>query len=83
MEVMEKTIKEEWIDRFKAARNLLGSNWRIVLADSDPFFNTREGANWMNQAAGAASDSKRMQVDRIRKITVSMERAAGIEGRHI
>ncbi len=83
MEAICKPIKERLLDRFNKAREVVGVNWRQSLAQSDPFFNTLEGAGWMNQTTGAVSKSTRISVDRIERVTLALEKVAGIEGSHI
>lgn len=72
------TIKERLLKRFIRARNLVGKNWRGVLAANDPFFNTKLGSDYLTSVAQAVSDSSRGNVDRIERVTVALEKMAGI-----
>ncbi|WP_426292033.1 hypothetical protein ACN9ML_18520 [Dyadobacter endophyticus] len=83
MEAICKPIKERLLERFNNARKIVGASWRQALAESDPFFNTLEGAGWMNQTTGAATKSTRISVDRIERVTLALEKVAGIQGSHI
>ena len=72
------TIKERLLQRFIKARNLVGKNWRGVLAANDPFFNTKLGSDYLTSVAQAVSDNSRGNVDRIERVTVALEKMAGI-----
>ena len=72
------SIKERLLIRFIKSRNIVGKNWRGVLANQDPFFNTKLGADYLTSVAQAVSDSSRGNVDRIERVTVALEKAAGI-----
>ena len=73
------TIKERLLARFVTSRNIVGKNWRGVLAAHDPFFNTKLGGDYLTSVAQAVSDSSRGNVDRIERVTVALERVAGIK----
>ncbi|MCE6992121.1 hypothetical protein [Dyadobacter sp. CY323] len=73
------TIKERLIKRFVVARDVLGKHWRDELAESDPFFNTKLGADFMGSVSQAISDTSRGHVDRIERVVVAMEKLAGIK----
>lgn len=73
------TIKERLMIRFMLCRYLLGKNWRTVIAKSDPFFATEQGQMYATSVAQAVSDPSRGNVDRIERVVVTMEKAAGIE----
>jgi len=49
-----------------------------VLAENDPFFNTKLGGDYLTSVAQAVSDSSRGNVDRIERVTVALEKVAGI-----
>nr|WP_295928385.1 hypothetical protein [uncultured Dyadobacter sp.] len=72
------SIKERLLIRFIKSRNIVGKNWRGVLAMQDPFFNTKLGGDYLTSVAQAVSDSSRGNVDRIERVTVALEKAAGI-----
>ncbi|SDF32529.1 hypothetical protein SAMN04487996_11025 [Dyadobacter soli] len=72
------SIKERLLSRFIRARNIVGKGWRGILADSDPFFNTKLGGDFLTSVAQAVSDSSRGNVDRIERVTVALEKVAGI-----
>lgn len=72
-------IKERLLIRFKRARVIVGQNWREKLAKSDPFFNTMEGVNYMRSVGQAVTDKARSDVDRIERVTIALEKLAGIE----
>lgn len=73
------TIKERLLIRFKRAKAIVGENWRDALAENDPFFNTMKGVKYMNTVGQAVSDSRRSDADRIEKVTIALEKIAGIE----
>jgi hypothetical protein len=72
------SIKERLLVRFIRSRNIVGKNWRGVLAQSDPFFNTKLGGDYLTSVAQAVSDNSRGNVDRIERVTISLEKVAGI-----
>ncbi|SEI97742.1 hypothetical protein SAMN05216327_10578 [Dyadobacter sp. SG02] len=72
------TIKERLLSRFIKSRSIVGKNWRVVLAANDPFFNTKLGGDFLTSVAQAVSDSSRGNVDRIERVTVALEKVAGI-----
>ena len=72
------TIKERLLIRFVKSRNIVGKNWRGVLAAKDPFFNTKQGSDFLTSVAQAVSDGSRGNVDRIERVTVALEKIAGI-----
>lgn len=78
-ELTAPTIKERLLNRFGRAKELAGSNWKDQLAKSEPFFDTREGEAWMRSVAQAFSDPTRGHVDRIERVTITLERIVGIE----
>lgn len=73
------TIKERLLVRFVTSRSIVGKNWRGVLAAHDPFFNTKLGGDYLTSVAQAVSDSSRGNVDRIERVTVALEKIAGIK----
>jgi hypothetical protein len=77
------SIKERLLKRFIKSRNIVGKNWRGVLAAQDPFFNTKLGGDYLTSVAQAVSDSSRGNVDRIERVTIALEKAAGIPFRSI
>jgi hypothetical protein len=72
------SIKERLLIRFIKSRNIVGKNWRGVLASRDPFFNTKLGSDYLTSVAQAVSDSSRGNVDRIERVTLALEKVAGI-----
>lgn len=72
------TIKQRLLQRFAKAKGIVGPKWREALAMNDPFFDTRMGEAYMRSVAQAYSDSRRGHVDRIERVTLSLERIAGI-----
>ena len=64
--------------RFMKSRNIVGKNWRGALAESDPFFNTKLGGDYLTSVAQAVSDNSRGNVDRIERVTIALEKVAGI-----
>lgn len=72
------SIKERLLIRFIQSRNIVGKNWRGVLAQRDPFFNTKLGGDYLTSVAQAVSDSSRGNVDRIERVTIALEKVAGI-----
>lgn len=72
------SIKERLLVRFIRSRNIVGKGWRGVLAANDPFFNTKLGGDYLTSVAQAVSDSSRGNVDRIERVTIALEKVAGI-----
>ncbi len=72
------SIKERLLVRFIKSRNIVGKSWRGVLAEADPFFNTKLGGDYLTSVAQAVSDSSRGNVDRIERVTIALEKVAGI-----
>ena len=73
------TIKERLLKRFGRAKKKVGWGWKDKLAEKDPFFNTRTGEAYMRSVAQASSDIKRGNVDRIERVTIALEKIAGIK----
>ncbi|TLV03099.1 hypothetical protein [Dyadobacter luticola] len=73
------SIKERLLIRFIKSRAIVGKNWRGVLAARDPFFNTKLGSDYLTSVAQAVSDRSRGNVDRIERVTIALEKAAGIK----
>ncbi|MBO9612285.1 MAG: hypothetical protein J7619_06295 [Dyadobacter sp.] len=71
-------IKQRLLQRFAKAKEIVGPKWREKLALNDPFFDTRTGEAYMRSVAQAYSDAKRGHVDRIERVTLALERIAGI-----
>lgn len=71
-------IKQRLLQRFAKAKGVVGSKWRESLAQHDPFFNTRMGEAYMRSVAQAYSDPKRGNVDRIERVTLGLEKIAGM-----
>lgn len=73
------TIKERLVIRFKRAKAVVGQNWRIEMAKADPFFDSREGVNYMRSVAQEVSQVGRCNVNRLERVTLAMEKLAGIK----
>jgi hypothetical protein len=73
------TIKERLLERFKRAKEEVGPNWRKALAEHDPFFDSFQGGKCMDTAAQVLSNGKRGSIDRIARVTLGLEKIAGIE----
>jgi len=72
-------IKEQLLARFVIARDVIGSTWRRKLAESDPYFDSLDGANDMKLTQEATHEGRRRgQVDRIKRVTLGLEKIAGI-----
>lgn len=71
-------IKERLLARFGRAKEVVGGNWRNELAAADNFFNTKMGVDYMRSVAQAYSNAGRGHVDRIERVTVALEKIAGI-----
>jgi hypothetical protein len=67
------TIKERLTERFVTAREIVGQGWKTDLSLSDPFFDTKQGSDWMNQASGAVSDPNRINNDRLERVVLALE----------
>lgn len=70
------TIKERLNARFNAARETVGPRWQKDLSEAEPFFNTKEGANWMSQASNSVTDPRRISNDRLERIVIALEKLA-------
>ncbi|MCE6990011.1 hypothetical protein [Dyadobacter sp. CY323] len=77
------SIKERLLVRFIRSRKLVGKNWRGILASHDPFFNTKLGSDYLTSVAQAVSDTSRGNVDRIERVTMALEKIAGISSNPI
>ncbi|MGG7664057.1 hypothetical protein [Dyadobacter sp. BHUBP1] len=73
------TIKDRLLRRFVPAKAVLGISWRRKIMVVDPFFLTEKGIKFMMSTAQAVSDQSRGNVDRIERVVIAMEKAAGIE----
>lgn len=73
------TIKERLLRRFERAKGAVGLNWRKILAEKDPFFNTKIGVDYMRSVQQASSNSGRGHVDRIECVTRALEKIAKIK----
>lgn len=71
-------IKQRLLRRFAKAKEIVGPKWRETLARHDPFFDTRTGEAYMRSVAQAYSDPRRGNVDRIERVTLELEKIAGI-----
>lgn len=77
------TIKERLLSRFYAAKNIVGSDWRTVLAESDPFFDSKIGGDYISSVTKAMYNPKLASADRIERVTISLEKAAKIKSEPI
>lgn len=73
------SIRERLITRFVQARDRAGADWRRQLAEAEAFFNTKEGADWMQAVASAVSSPRRASSDRLERVVLAMEKMVGIE----
>jgi hypothetical protein len=73
------SIKERLLIRLKRAKETVGPSWRQSLAEHDEFFDTLDGARCMDTVAQAFSNPRRGSVDRIARVTLALEKIAGIE----
>ncbi|GAB2780612.1 hypothetical protein GCM10027275_25220 [Rhabdobacter roseus] len=73
------SIKERLLSRFERAREAVGPHWRKALAEADAYFNTKAGYDTMMAVSGAASSPRQANVDRIERVTLALEKLAGIE----
>ncbi|SDG81547.1 hypothetical protein SAMN04487996_123110 [Dyadobacter soli] len=71
-------IKQRLLQRFAKARGVVGARWRESLAQHDPFFDSRIGEAYMRSVAQAHSDPRRGNVDRIERVTLALEKIAGL-----
>lgn len=72
------TIKERLLSRFYAAKDVVGSRWRTILAENDPFFNTKIGGDYLASVTRAMYNPKLASPDRIERVTVALEKIANI-----
>lgn len=73
------TLKDRIFNRFLVAKEKVGSDWRNKLAESDPFFNTKKGADVMQGVARAMKDKSLASADRFERVTLALEKIAGID----
>ncbi|MBB3841077.1 hypothetical protein FHS57_005098 [Runella defluvii] len=71
--VTRPTIKQRLLIRLGEAIEKVGPDWRKELASYDPYFNTREGGLDYEAASRALKNPNRADVDRIERVTISME----------
>lgn len=74
---MEETyvpLKDRLVKRFNELRNEIGADWQKKLAESDPFFNTREGSKIMSHVGSVNSPASRVGHDRIERVVDAMEK---------
>ncbi|MDF7822310.1 hypothetical protein P1X15_32150 [Runella sp. MFBS21] len=74
-----KSIRERLIERFVKARDQVGVDWRRQLSQVDEFFNTKEGADWMQGASSAVSSPRRASADRLERVVLALEKIADIQ----
>ena len=77
------SIKERLLIRLKRAKETVGPSWRYALAEHDDFFDTLEGVRCMNTVAQAFSNPRRGSIDRIARVTLALEKIAGIESQPV
>ena len=74
-----KTIKERLIERFNSATMKIGTVWRVKLVAADPEFNSFDGGKLIQQTSVLGSRPASMNVDKLEKITLAVEKLAGME----
>lgn len=74
MDKEQPTIKERLTDRFLAAREVVGPSWKRALANSNAFFDTKAGADYMNQAVSSILEPRRISNDRLERVVIALER---------
>lgn len=74
-------LKDRIYQRFLAAREKVGNDWRNQLAESDPFFNTKKGSDYMQSVARGISNKALASADRFERVTLALEKIAGIESK--
>lgn len=73
-------LKERIFKRFMVAKEKVGADWRTKLAESDPFFDSKKGADYMQSVARGISNKSLVSADRFERVTLALEKIAGIEG---
>lgn len=74
-----KTIKERLLDRFIHARTVLGQGWQRKVIALDSYYDTFDGAQVMTKAGQAVTNPGMIGVDRLERLVLVMEEAAGIQ----
>ncbi|WP_254563182.1 hypothetical protein [Dyadobacter diqingensis] len=74
MDQKPQTIKERLIDRFLTAREALGPNWRKILVEAAPEYDSVKGVDKLNRAAGSVTRSQRVGVDLLEEVVTDMEK---------
>lgn len=73
-----KKIRERLLERFIKAKENFGDKWKDEAAKADPLLNTLEGGRYMSSAGYAIKQPNRISDDRLEKIVLALEKAAGI-----
>ncbi|MCW3120416.1 MAG: hypothetical protein JWM28_4498 [Chitinophagaceae bacterium] len=74
-------LKDRIFNRFVVAKGKVGADWRNKLAESDSFFNTKKGADYMQSVARGMSNKSLVSADRFERVTLALEKIAGIDGK--
>lgn len=72
------SIRGRLFTRFIEAYQVLGQQWRGAIKAVDPFFSTEKGKDFIISVSQLMSTRKRISVDRLERVVVTMEKAAGI-----
>lgn len=68
------TIKQRLVDRFVKAREALGPNWRKLLVEANPDYDSIRGVDMLNRAAASVTKTQRIGVDLLEEIVKDMEK---------
>ena len=72
-QTVRPTIKQRLLARLNDAIVIVGPDWRKELANFDPYFNTKDGVYDYQAVSRALKNPSRADVDRIERVTISME----------
>jgi hypothetical protein len=72
-------LKERLFQRLLFAKEQVGRDWKNKLADSDPFFDTKRGTDYMNSVSRGLSNKSTVGPDRLERVTLALEKLAGID----
>jgi len=76
--VPKKERKQKVLDRFNAAYEVAGKEWRRLVWSVNPELRSYEWGNRMNALIGVRKTGERLDVEHIEVLTDALEKALGI-----
>ena len=74
-------LKERLFQRLLVAKEKAGADWKNKLAESDSFFDTKRGTDYMNSVSRGLSKQSAIGPDRLERVTLALEKLAGIDSK--